>query len=93
MSAGAPVWKVASVWAARLLTGAVFILSGWAKAVDPRGFVYKIGEYLAVWGIDRLIPYELVILGAVVLSVVELTIGVLLATGCLRRSTDRKSVV
>ena len=87
MSAGAPVWKVASVWAARLLTGAVFILSGWAKAVDPRGFVYKIGEYLAVWGIDRLIPYELVILGAVVLSVVELTIGVLLATGCLRRST------
>lgn len=87
MSAGAPAWKVAAVWVARIVCGAVFILSGWAKTVDPRGFVFKIGEYLAVWGIDRLVPYELVIIGAVVLSVAELTIGVLLATGCLRRST------
>ncbi len=87
MSAGAPKWKVSAVWIARLLCGAVFILSGWAKAVDPRGFVFKIGEYLNVWGIDRLVPYELVVIGAVVLSVAELTVGVLLATGCLRRST------
>jgi len=87
MSAGAHWWKVTAVWVARLLAGAVFIMSGWSKVVDPRGFVYKIGEYLSVWGIDRLVPYELVIMGAVVLSVVELTVGILLATGCLRRST------
>lgn len=87
MSAGAPIWKVAAVWLSRLIAGAAFAVAGWAKLVDPRGFVLKISEYLAAWHADGLVPEDIVVIGAVVLSVVELTVGVLLATGCLRRST------
>lgn len=87
MSAGAPWWKVTAVWVARILTGAVFILSGWAKTVDPRGFVIKIEEYLNVWSLADAVPYDIVIMGAVALSIFELTVGIMLLTGSLRRST------
>lgn len=87
MSAGAPLWKVIAVWVARVLSGATFILSGWAKTVDPRGFVFKIEEYLQVWGIADSIPREITVILAVLLALFELTVGVLLFTGSLRRST------
>ena len=87
MSAGAPLWKVWSVWLCRILSGAVFIVSGWAKTVDPRGFAFKIDEYLAVWGVDGWLPDGLtgVIGGGI--AIFELCIGVLLFTGSLRRAS------
>ncbi len=78
--------KTAAVWLLRLLTGATFIMSGWAKCVDPWGFVIKIQEYLSVWGMAGF-PRDIVLVGAVALSLFELITGVALATGSLRRST------
>ncbi len=86
MSAGAKWWKVAAVWFARIITGVTFILSGWSKAVDPHGFVFKIEEYLNVWGLSDIIPVDIVLIGAVGLSLFELITGILLLTGSLRRS-------
>lgn len=86
MSAGAQWWKVLSVWVARIVCGTVFILSGWSKTVDPHGFVLKLEEYLNVWGISDIIPLDIVLIGAVGLSLFELITGVLLLTGSLRRS-------
>lgn len=87
MSAGAPWWKVASVWLARIVAGGAFAVAGWAKLVDPQGFVLKISEYLNVWHIDGVIPRDIVVIGAVALSLFELIVGVLLFTGSLRRSS------
>lgn len=78
--------KNIAVWLLRCLTGATFILSGWAKCVDPWGFVIKIQEYLVVWGMD-VFPRDIVLIGAVALSMFELITGVALATGTLRRTT------
>lgn len=78
--------NIAAVWAARLAAGAVFIISGWAKAIDPWGFVLKTGEYLAAWGIDY-VPHEAIVAGCVSLACVEFVTGVLLAAGCLRHAT------
>lgn len=70
----------------RLTVGAAFALAGWAKSVDPWGFVYKMGEYLNVWGLTE-IPHELVVAAAIALSCVEFLAGILILTGCLRRSS------
>lgn len=71
------------VWILRLLTGGVFMLSGWAKCVDINGFCLKLNEYLAVLGTE--IPSEIVLIGAAFLCVSEFVIGVCLASASLRR--------
>lgn len=76
---------VAIVWLLRLAVGAVFIFSGFAKAVDPWGFIYKITEYLDVWHIEW-VSRETVTVMAITLAAAEFTSGVLLLTGCLRRT-------
>lgn len=71
------------VWLARLFVGAVFVVSGWAKAVDPSGFIIKTGEYLAAWNLQ--VPHEAIVAGCMALAAVEFATGILVATGCLKR--------
>lgn len=73
------------VWLLRLAVGAVFIFSGFVKAVDPWGFIYKIREYLDVWDFS-LVSRETVTVAAFTVAASEFTSGVLLLTGCLRRT-------
>lgn len=77
--------KALAVWLARIISGAVFMISGWAKCVDPWGFVYKIQEYLHVWQFADAIPVDIVVVGAVALSIFEFVTGILLVTGSMRR--------
>lgn len=74
----------AGVWALRLAVGAVFIVSGFAKADDLWGFVFKIEEYLQAWGMVQ--PRSLVIAAAMFVATVEFVAGVMLAAGCYRRT-------
>lgn len=72
------------VWAMRLLVGATFVFSGFTKAIDPWGFIIKIGEYLSAWNIHAM-PDEVLLCVAALISIGEFTVGVLLALGCMRR--------
>lgn len=74
-----------SVWILRIFVGGVFIFSGFAKIVDPWGFIFKISEYLNVWGIHWMWR-EVVTCLAVTIASLEFLLGVLLITGCMRRS-------
>lgn len=67
----------------RIIVGAVFILAGWAKLVDPWGGVYKVEEYIQAMGFTFNRPECLIATCA--LSTTEFTLGVLMLTGCLRR--------
>ena len=71
------------VWACRLLVGATFVISGWAKSIDPWGFIYKLEEYFNVWNLY--VPREITLALAVIVSVTELVIGVLVFSGSMRR--------
>lgn len=78
----AVVWRVI-ILLVRLAVGITFVVSGWSKSVDPWGFVYKIDEYLSVWGFE--FPRELTLTAAISLSVAEFSVGVLITVGAMRR--------
>lgn len=63
----------------RLFVGALFIFSGFVKAVDPLGFSYKLEEYFEVFGMEFLIPTALVL--AIILVLIEILCGVYLLFG------------
>jgi hypothetical protein len=70
-------------WLCRILVGAAFIFSGFAKAIDPWGTLYKVNDYLAVMGIS--VSGNLEIAGVFSLFLAEFFIGVFILTGCFRK--------
>lgn len=76
-------WLTASIWALRLIIGAVFVISGFAKMDDLYGFIFKIEEYLAVWGWQQ--PRSIVHLTAMGIAGWEFLLGLMLALGCYKR--------
>jgi len=59
----------------RILFGAVFVFSGFVKAIDPLGSTYKIEDYLRTFGgvFESMADYAFII--AIALSTIELLIG------------------
>jgi uncharacterized membrane protein YphA (DoxX/SURF4 family) len=70
----------------RILTGMVFIFSGFVKAIDPWGFTYKLQDYLEAFHLEFLNGLALPI--AVTVSTLELVIGLNLLTGIRMRVTS-----
>lgn len=67
----------------RYALAAVFIFSGFVKAVDPMGGAIKFGEYAAA--INLGLPYEIFLLCSILLSAVEFGLGVALLLRVGRR--------
>lgn len=60
----------------RIFLGAVFVFSGYVKAVDPLGSSYKFNDYLTVFGMSWLEPITFPL--AILLSTLELGVGLML---------------
>jgi uncharacterized membrane protein YphA (DoxX/SURF4 family)/peroxiredoxin len=77
----------------RILVGALFIFSGAVKVVDPIGSQYKFEEYFSasVLDLEFLIPYALPF--AIILIVVEITLGAALLVGWRPKFTLRALLV
>lgn len=67
----------------RLVIGVTFLFSGFVKAVDPLGFVYKIQDYLISFGLTDLFVMALPM--AVVMIVAEFSVGFFVLTGIFRK--------
>jgi uncharacterized membrane protein YphA (DoxX/SURF4 family) len=57
----------------RIIVGLVFIFSGFVKAVDPLGSMYKFNDYFAAFHMEWLVPASLVF--GVLLCAFEFTLG------------------
>ena len=81
--------SIIGIWtnACRFLLAAVFIFSGFVKAVDPLGIQYKIQDYLEVFGWVASVPAFLPFLASVLQAMVEFCLGVYLLFGIRRRMT------
>lgn len=69
----------------RLVIGCVFIFSGFVKAVDPWGNLYKFIDYFSAWNIGA--TQEVCLLLGCALSTFEFLLGVMIVLGCYRRTT------
>lgn len=71
-------------WIVRIIVGGTFTVSGFVKAVDPWGLLYKSDDYLAALSLNVWPNLQLV--GVFGLSAVEFLVGIFLLFGCFRRS-------
>lgn len=69
----------------RFLLAAMFIFSGFVKAVDPLGFFYKLGDYAQAFGMADWMPSFLLMFLAIALSAIEFVVGAYLLFGIRRR--------
>ena len=67
----------------RLLVGGVFAFSGFVKAIDPWGTIYKVNDYLAAFQI--VMPDSIVLFFVFSLFTFEFLLGVSFIFGCYRR--------
>lgn len=81
--------SIIGIWTnvCRFLLAAVFIFSGFVKAVDPLGTQYKIQDYLEAFGWTALVPAFLPFLASVLQAMVEFCLGVYLLFGIRRKTT------
>jgi len=75
----------------RFILSVTFIFSGFIKANDPFGTVYKMQDYLASVGMYN-IPEYLVLIAAVMLALLEFAMGVYLFIGINRQKTSQLAV-
>ncbi len=68
----------------RLTVGAVFVFSGFTKAIDPWGSCYKITDYLNAMGLSGW--SDTALFAAVLIAAVEFVLGIVLVVGAYRRS-------
>lgn len=71
--------------ACRLLLAAIFIVSGFVKAVDPKGFIYKLQDYATAFSLDNPTVSELLMPAALLLCGVEFVLGTMLLMGTSKR--------
>jgi uncharacterized membrane protein YphA (DoxX/SURF4 family) len=78
------IWNIL-IQIVRILTGALFIFSGFIKANDPMGFGYKMDEYFGVFGMDWAKPLALSL--SIFVCIFEIVLGVMLLIGSKRNLT------
>lgn len=72
----------------RFVLAAVFIFSGFVKATDPLGTVYKLGDYAEAFGLGAAVPpHGVLLLAAMLLCLFEFVLGICLLFTIWRRTT------
>ena len=72
------------IWGLRIIIGGTFIVSGLSKMIDIWGFAYKIEQYFNAWDWESTLQTNVII--SIVISTIEFVVGLLISTGCYRRS-------
>ena len=86
--------KKAVVNISRFIVAAVFLFSGFVKAVDPLGTQYKLQDYLEAMGISNDWIADWQTLGAsILLSLTEFVIGAMLAFAINRRIVSKLALL
>lgn len=78
-----PLWNKLLTMFLRVVVGIVFIISGFVKAIDPWGTIYKLNDYFSAMSIS--LPESLTLMLAFSLFTIEFLLGIFVIFGCYRR--------
>ena len=78
-------WNKVLVVTLRILVGAVFLFSGFVKAIDPWGSFYKFSEYLSAVSLPGLEWFAL--FAAFAVAALEMVLGMCVLLGAFRRGS------
>jgi hypothetical protein len=73
----------------RFVLGAVFVFSGYVKAIDPLGTQYKIQDYLTALGLQGVVPDGVTLGTSVLLSALEFSLGIFILFAIRRRLVSK----
>lgn len=81
--------KAICIFISRMLLGVTFVISGFVKAIDPLGTVYKLHDYLEAIHLEQFAADWLLLVAAVILSTLELAMGVFILLAIGRRQVTK----
>ena len=77
----------------RFVLGAVFVISGYVKAIDPLGTQYKLQDYLAAFDLQGMVPDIVTLSASVLLSALEFSLGILILFAIRRRLVSKLTLL
>ncbi len=77
----------------RFIVAGVFVFSGFVKAVDPLGTVYKLGDYAEAFGLQAIVRPGWLLLAAELLCLFEFLVGIWILFSIHRRTALTAALV
>lgn len=81
--------RITAVNVCRFVLAATFILSGYVKAIDPLGTLYKLKDYAAAMSLNGLLPDWVLVGVAIALGALEFALGVFMLFAVRRHVVSR----
>ena len=81
--------RITAVNVCRLVLAATFIFSGYVKAIDPLGTLYKLKDYAAAMSLNGLLPDWVLVGVAIALGALEFALGVFMLFAVRRHVVSR----
>ena len=81
--------RITAVNVCRFVLAATFIFSGYVKAIDPLGTLYKLKDYAAAMSLNGLLPDWALVGVAIALGALEFALGVLMLFAVRRHVVSR----
>ena len=81
--------RITAVNVCRFVLAATFIFSGYVKAIDPLGTLYKLKDYAAAMSLNGLLPDWALVVLAIALGALEFALGVFMLFAVRRHVVSR----
>lgn len=81
--------RITAVNVCRFVLAATFIFSGYVKAIDPLGTLYKLKDYAAAMSLNGLLPDRVLVGVAIALGALEFALGVFMLFAVRRHVVSR----
>ena len=81
--------RITAVNVCRFVLAATFIFSGYVKAIDPLGTLYKLKDYAAAMSLNGLLPDRMLVGVAIALGALEFALGVFMLFAVRRHVVSR----